>query len=364
MNLGHVRWTTVIAGLCIVALLGAAGCARPGGPTAGSAAGSGAPGVTDDAKAVETPVKAADGAVIGLKTDDALYRITIPAGALAKDAVIVVTPYTKAPGEDAATLLKGFLLEEKGTGAGPKLLAPAWVEVITAKGLGPGASMVSFGADGTAEVVPTKVKSGTGASAALALVSHFSPFAGRDVGTESADKGRREFAKYDWVVKVASTAKTSTGPIKQTCTLKLTATNKGGDIAGDYLGSATIVSTNDGSMMGGTMTGTQAGSSGTVRITLTEGDPLASLTGPDPLATLTPDEMPSWIGGGEIQMSAQTVGGPITGQMGGYGGSGQAKNTSTVPVTMTVTGTQVSLRASLPPGPLDFEGYVIGVGKK
>jgi hypothetical protein len=63
-------------------------------------------------------------------------------------------------------------------------------------------------------------------------------------------------------------------------------------------------------------------------------------------------------------MSAQTVGGTITGQAGGYGGSGSAKNTSTVPVTLIVTGTQVTLRASLPPGPVEFSGYVMGVGKK
>ncbi|MGZ4520972.1 MAG: hypothetical protein ACXVXW_11230 [Mycobacteriaceae bacterium] len=52
-----------------------------------------------------------------------------------------------------------------------------------------------------------------------------------------------------------------------------------------------------------------------MKITLTDGDPLASLTSEDPLAPLTEDplapltpaDLPSWWGTGSITMSAMAV---------------------------------------------------------
>lgn len=361
----------VVALLCVVALAAsvAAGCSGGGGGGGSTGYGGGAKGsktgVADSAKAVSVPIVAADGGSVGLKTaDGALVRVTFPLETLAKDMTIVATPLTTAPMQDAGTVEKGFLLEEKGTGAGPKLAHPAYIEMLVPGTLPDDAAMVSYRPDGTFEVLPTKIKTGKGVTAVFALATHFSPTGMRGVGKDKAKKSRTSFSDYNWVVYINNKQSMQTGPLKQTVTLKLRAVNTGGDIAGDYSGNAAINSTNDGNMAGGTITSPQAGNA-SVKITLTEGDPLASLTGdkPDPLATLTPTDMPSWSGTGSIQMSTMAVAGSATGQIGGYSGTGATGNNSNLPVEMIVTGTQVQLRVSLPPGPATFSGYVIGEGK-
>jgi len=332
--------------------------------------------VPDTAKAVEKAITAAEGGVIGLKTADAVIRVTFPGDSLAKDTVVVATPLTTAPGEDDNTVVKGFLLEEKGTGAGPKLNSPAWIEMVVAKKLTDADALVAYASDGTFEVLPTRIKARDGASAIVAFTKHFSPVGGRNVGKDKAGKARDQFSDFNWVVYINNKQSATYGPLTQTIKLTLRAVNTGGDIAGDYTGKATIVSSNTGNIGPMETTSPQTGKSDSVKITLTEGDPLASLTPEDPLAPLEPDplagvtltpgqSMPSWWGTGSITMSAMAVKGSASGHIGGYGGSGQTKNTSTLPLEMFVEGTQVRLQVSgLAPGSMTFTGFVRGEGKK
>lgn len=381
----RTRMTLVVCVVAVLAFATSAGCTGGGGDTAtDSDSASSAEAVPDTQYSIETSIVAADGGVVGTATHSgALARVTFPADTLTADSAIVITPLSSAPNDDETVIDKGFLLEEKSTGAGPTLSGPVWVEWLLPTEVGDDVAMVSYNADGTYEVLPTKIVSANGRTAALALVSHFSPTGMRKVGKDKADKAREKFSDFNWVVFVRGTQSGQNGPIKQTIALTLRATNTGGDIAGDYTGNATIKATNDAQIMGGTMTSPQTGTSESVQITLTSVDPLASLTGPDPLASLTPDddalaplipdkdktkkaldEMPQWWGTGSITMGAVSVAGSASGWVGAYGGSGGTENTSTLPVVMAVNGTQVTLTVSgLPPGPMTFKGYVIGQGK-
>lgn len=362
------REIALVAALAVVLAFVASCSPSKGGGSGYGTGGAGAAkatAVSDTAKAVEAPIVAAEGGVIGLKTEEAVVRVTFPGEALANDATIVATPLKTAPGQDDGTVVKGFLLEEKGTGAGPKMNGPAWIEMVVAKELTDADSLVAYNADGTYEVLPTRIVSKDGVSSLLAFTTHFSPIGGRNVGSGKSKKARDKFRDFDWVVYINNTQKGQTGPIKQTVNLKLRAANTGGDIAGDYEGSASIKSTNDGSMAGGTITGPQSGQAASVKITLTSNDALAPLTDDDPLASLTPDDMPSWFGSGSITMSAASVGGTITGKAGGYSGSGGASNTSSLPVKLDVSGTQVKLTVTgLSAGSMTFTGFVRGEGKK
>lgn len=360
--------------LCVVlgVALGTTSCKTP--DTGGSAdGGKGMAAVADTAHAVEASIVASDGGMIGLKTDEYVARVTFPLDALATDTVLVATPLTRAPGQDDKTLVKGFQLEAKGTGAGPELSCPAYIEMVVAQELPEGFSLVSYKPDGSFAVLPTKVKVGKGVSAVFALAPHFSPLGGRDVGKDAADKARDQFSDFDWVVWVRGKASGTNGPLQQTVYLTMRAVNTGGDIAGDYTGDAQIMSTNEGDFGPMKATSPQTGKSDSVKITLTEGDPLATLTPEDPLAPLTEDplapltpaDLPTWWGSGSITMSAMAVTGSASGYIGGYGGSGATKDTSTLPVTLQVTGTQVSMEVSgLPIGKATFKGHVIGQGKK
>jgi len=374
-----VRAIALVCALAVVLSVVSACTPSKGGSGDGAdaaAGGSGAEAVPDTAKAVEKAITAAEGGVIGLKTADAVIRVTFPGDALAKDTVVVATPLTTAPGEDDQTVIKGFLLEEKGTGSGPKLNSPAWIEMVVAKKLTDADSLVAYAPDGTYEVLPTRTKSRDGASAVVAFTTHFSPVGGRNVGKDKAGKARDQFSDFNWVVYINNKQSATYGPLTQTVKLTLRAANSGGDIAGDYNGNATIVSSNTGNIGPMESTSPQTGKSDSVKITLTEGDPLAALTPDDPLAPLEPDplagvtltpgqQMPQWWGTGSITMSAMAVKGTASGHIGGYGGTGNTKDTSTLPLQMFVEGTQVRLQVSgLAPGSMTFTGFVRGEGKK
>lgn len=368
----------MVLAMVAIAAAGCGGRGPAGTGSAGGQAGAGGAGkaaALDTAKAVTRTIVAAKGGVIGFKTDDAAIRVTFPNGALATDTAIVMTPLSQAPGEDENTLQKGFAIEAKGTGAGPALSVPAFIEMVVAKELPDDTALVDYKPDGTFDVLPTKIKVGKGATAILALAPHFSPITTRRVGSKAAKRARDKFSDYNWVVYVNDTATSSYGGLAQSIKLTLRAVNTGGDIAGQYKGSANIKSSNKGSIGPGTLDSPQSGSAGSVQIVLTAGDPLAPLSPSDPLASLTPEppdplapltdgDMPQWFGAGKIVMSSMGVGGHATGRIGGYSGTGGTSNTSNLPVQLAVTGTQVSLTVSgFPGGSMTFSGFVRGEGK-
>lgn len=358
--------------LAVVVVLGTASCTVGGGGSADGGGGANDGAVLDTAKAIEVPIVAEQGGALGFVTDDYALRVTFPLDTLSSDTTLAVTPLTQAPGQDGKTVVAGFDLVEKATGKGPEVTGPVWIEMVVPQELGEGFSLVSYNEDGTYEVLPTRVKSKKGVSSVIGFTTHFSPVGGRDVGKDAADKARDRFDDYNWVVWVRGQASGQNGPIEQTVYLTLRAVNGSGDIAGDYAGDAQIKSTNTGNIGGMEMTSPQEGK-GAAKITLTDGDPLASLTPedplaslePDPLAPLTPPDLPSWWGTGSITMSAVSVAGYAEGHMGGYGGSTGVENQSNLPVTLQVTGTQVSMDVSgLPIGKATFKGFVRGEGRK
>lgn len=245
-NGGRIRSRAIALACVLAVLLAAVAACTPAKGGSGSGYGA-APGgsssaaaVVDTAKAVEAPIVAAEGGSIGLKTDEAVVRVTFPGEVLANDATIVATPLSTAPGQDDGTVIRGFQLEEKGTGAGPKMNGPAWIEMVVAKKLTDADSLVAYNADGTYKVLPTRIVSKNGVSSLLAFTTHFSGIGGRNVGSGKSKKARDKFSDFDGVVYINNTQKGQTGPIKQTVNLKLRAASVGGTItgsAGGYSGS-------------------------------------------------------------------------------------------------------------------------------
>ncbi|MDO8964940.1 MAG: hypothetical protein Q7W30_10690 [Coriobacteriia bacterium] len=362
------RGHSIIRIAVLVALaLALSGCAG-GGDAAGPGAKSGGTAVPDTAKAVEKAIVAADGGALDVDLDDTRARVIFPQDALGKNLTIVATPLSEAPGIDAEVLVKGFLLEEKGTGAGPKLAYPAWVSIAVPKKLGDDVALVRYREDGGYDVLPTKVAGGPDGTVLTALVTHFSPVGAAKVGKSAADKAKEEFAQFNWVIFVRGSDSLQTGPIKQTIYLTLRAVNTSGDIDGNYTGTAQVLSKNNANMGGGSLSAPFSGSSKDVRITIIIGE-IAPLTRPKPdtpegvpLAPLTPE--PDWSGSGTIKLTATKVAGTGTLSAGGRSYSKGVSNTSSVPVNILMWGPQVTLEAELPVGKVSFSGYVRGEGKK
>jgi hypothetical protein len=63
-------------------------------------------------------------------------------------------------------------------------------------------------------------------------------------------------------------------------------------------------------------------------------------------------------------MAAMSVQGVGTIKAGGYGGSRDLSNTSSLPVTIVIAGPQVTLKVATPAGALSFKGYIRGEGKR
>jgi hypothetical protein len=224
-----------------VALLVGAVCVsgcKQGATGTGAAPGSGsATALAVTGPAVEKAITAAAGGSIAVGTPEgAQARIVFPRGALAADSDIAVTALTgNAAG---GTIVGGFSLEEKGSGAGPKLAGPAFV-YFALKGAAPaGASIVSYRDDGSFDPVATTVSSKDGTSVLVAAVTHFSRYGVRAITAEQAtaakDASSKALSGFDWVVYVKDSGSVTRNGMKSTLALDLRAVNVGGDIAGSY----------------------------------------------------------------------------------------------------------------------------------
>jgi hypothetical protein len=169
---------------------------------------------------------------------------------------------------------------------------------------------------------------------------------------------------YDWVVYVKDSSEANTGSIKTTVSMDLKASNASGGIEGKYTGSATASSKSVNSSYGATATSDTK--VGTVNFSL--GIPLAPLApdnsqGKEPLAPLTqPGDEPDFEGNGTFALSNPTG----ESQIQGMGVSVQKEHTSasSFPIHLSVKGATVRMTMTSPQGPIYFNGYIRGEGKK
>jgi hypothetical protein len=318
----------------------------------------------DTKNQVEKKLVSKEGGSIALKTEDgASIRIVFPQGSLERDSSLVAAPLANQPLKGSS--IKGFSLEEKGTGKGPSMSGPAFVVVTADRELPKNTSIVRLEGDGY-EVVPTTMRAEKGRTVLSATLPHFSAYTATEITPEQiaeadeARKNQEDVRDYDWVIYVKDSVTVNNGPMKSTVTVDLKARNMSGDIIGNYYGSATSTTTND--MMGGGGKITAPFVSKSTDMKLYVGPYLAPLTPPtvDPnLAPLeTPD--PEYSGSGSITMSSSGVG---TVSAGGYSVSKGLSNDSTIPIEINIIGPQVRLMVKMPQATLYFDGYIRGEKK-
>ena len=313
----------------------------------------------DTQNLVEKTIPSAAGGVIALKTSDgASIRIVFPQGSLEKDATLVAAPLANQPLKDAS--MKGFSVEEKGTGKGPSMKGPAFVVIALDKELPKNTAIVRLEGEGY-HAIPTTMTSEKGKTFLSGTLNHFSAYTTKEISLEEANKAQTEEKDFDWVIYVNDTHALTNGPMRQSVTLELKARNMSGSITGPYFGYATAQTTNDATMTTRKGTGTITApfvSSGNLKFVV---GPYSTPTTTDSNLTPLPTENPDLSGSGSITMSSSGVG-TITAR--GYSASAGASNKSTVPIEVRIIGPQVRLVAKLPQATLYFNGFIRGEGKQ
>jgi hypothetical protein len=130
---------------------------------------------------------------------------------------------------------------------------------------------------------------------------------------------------------------------------------------GPYEGSATAKTTNSGTAGGGELKATATSKSSALQFDM--GSTLTPLTAPGAGSGLAPLTKggPDFTGSGTISMGTT---GKATMTGGGASVSGPIGNSSTVPISVYVTGPLVRLAVQFPQGTVYFDGYMRGEGKK
>jgi hypothetical protein len=158
------------------ALAAASSCKTGTGGGGGGSASSNGGLALDRSKAVEEEISARDGGWVAFASGDRESGVYFPAGSLAKDTVIRLTPLAAAPAGATDVLDSGFLVEEKSTGESPRLAGTA-VVAFGLKDASPDAVVVKYvsGGDGY-EVLPGRLISDRGVNVLMAGVSGLSPY--------------------------------------------------------------------------------------------------------------------------------------------------------------------------------------------
>ncbi|MEI7813308.1 MAG: hypothetical protein WCJ13_00770 [Coriobacteriia bacterium] len=320
----------------------------------------------DSAKAVDQSVSAAEGGFVALETPGKdLVQVSFPRGSLAQNSQLVVTPLTSAPKGSKDVVANGVLVEEKGTGAGPKLVYPAVLSITVPKELPKEISIVRYRDDGSGfDVIPSSVVVRKGTTQLVAQVNGFSAYGAAAVSQAEIDKAAAAQTEKDfnWVIYVKDTSEISQGPMKYTISLDLKAVNTAGDIMGTYTGSATSKTTSEMNAGGGKVSAEAKSTSTALEIKmgpyLTPLEPLGEAD-PKDLAPL-PTAAPDFSGSGSITMATTGKG---TVSAGGYSTSKGIANNSTTPIEVNVIGPQVRMLVKTPQGTVYFDGYIIGEGR-
>lgn len=176
---------------------------------------------------------------------------------------------------------------------------------------------------------------------------------------------------FDWVIYVKDTQNFAIGPMNIAIAVDMKAVNTSGGIEGKYTGNATAKVENRMSASGGKVSADSVSTSKPFTFNLEADIPLAPLVPPSedddiPLAPLVPprDEDNSWTGEGSITMVTGGFSGTV--EAGGRKETASVKgSTSTLPFTITISGTEVTMQIQIPEvGTGNFKGYIRGEGKK
>ena len=165
--------------------------------------------------------------------------------------------------------------------------------------------------------------------------------------TPAAEPAEEEPAYTAWTVYVNDEDSYDEGGITYTIALNLTATNPTPEIMGTYTGTATASTSSVGEYMGQQLNASAIANSSSLTFELLDA------TGDGALAPLTSDEPADYFGTGSIVMAA--AGG------GTYGAAGGSfSNTSGQNLTVTVTGSNVTLKVTIDGHEYTFDGTIGG----
>lgn len=353
-----------LAAAILVMVLMVSSCGSSGKSGSSGSSATGAKVAIDSAKAVEKKIPAAEGGQLSLDTTEGgKMKIIFPQEALTNDTSLVMTPISSTPFDGKDLLVKGFALEEKGTGKGPEMKSPAMI-IFNVKGTVPAeASVIKYHEDdGDYDVVPSRVTSQDGKSIVTATVSSFSKYGMKIISKNEKDNTGQKPEDFDWVIYVKDKYSYNSGQIKKSVTIDLKAVNTSGNIWGQYNGSLTALTTNDLTMPGGRKI-TAPATSKNPNLSFNVGFPLASLTPPDDdgqLASLTSGEEPDFVAYGDLSAKTQ-----MTGTVSIPQGSASKKisNGGSVPFEIYIYGPRVKLQLSTTEGLMYFDGFIRGEGK-
>ena len=154
-------------------------------------------------------------------------------------------------------------------------------------------------------------------------------------------------AYTSWQVYINDDASASKGSVNYSIALNLTATNPTPNEAGTYTGTATASTTTEGTVNGMPLEAQAIAQSGNLQFTLE--DP----SGGGALAPLGTGELPDLQGKGTITMKASG-----SGHIGAAGGS--FGNTSSQPIDLVVSGSDVTLTVVISGDNYTFKGTISG----
>ncbi len=310
--------------------------------------------------------------------DGSRVKIIFPQDSLQSDATLSVAPRL-AQGDDL--LSGGFSLTEADSDQGPALKYPAIIMLYADKDFGQDVSIVRYQADGSYEVIPTKVTVSNGQTALMAQVDHFSDYGAKKITPAEREAAERNQQPQDfnWVIYVNDSEDVDLPPMKRKVFLDFKAVNTSGYVFGEYKGYAHAKTTNDMEAMGGRIDADFSVNDENVAFTLDpyiqlaplvpEGEedlPLAPLVedGDEdlPLAKLEPAQEPDFAANGVLNMRG---GGSGTVTAGGYSVSrGLEATQSTDSFYLVVVGPMVRLTVNVAGTPtMYFDGYIRGEGK-
>jgi hypothetical protein len=166
----------VLSSLVLVA------CGDSGGSSSSASSSGGSTGGVEDsnldtANAVEAQVTVAKGGAVEAQgADGATAAIAFPAGAVAQDMTVVVTPLKQPLTDKGAPLTPGFAVVQKGNENEHLALASPAIVTFTLSGkVSKKAKVVNFKDASSAEAIPSSIGRQGGTTTVTAWVSSFSP---------------------------------------------------------------------------------------------------------------------------------------------------------------------------------------------
>lgn len=209
------------------------------------------------------------------------------------------------------------------------------------------------------------------AMATLLSVLLLTSCAPKEAPAPKEPQAQQKAEDFDWVIYVKDTQNFAIGPMNIAIAVDMKAVNTSGGIEGKYTGAATATVQNRMSASGGKVSADSVSRSKPFTFNVEQDVPLAPLVPPaedddiKPVPLVPPsDEANEWNAQGSITMVTGDFSGTV--EAGGASATGNVKgSTSTLPFTMAISGTQVTMKIQIPEvGMGTFKGYIRGEGKK